>query len=319
MENVKEPLLAMFTDDPVNWVKWAVVFTVLIGFFILSVKIYGKIEYHLSIQKKADQARAKGHVIENAKRIKVRKKGTYQERKEGNKQTYSATYRYTIDGEEKEYHAYFGNNYPPDTIDLYYKNSPRKLFSVEEYYWQPFIGVLYLMLIFAPFVLAALTGMALDVPSFSLEEDKGSAAVTETGAWNVGTLYDGDYCITFSCPEDGHPDAESEWRTCYKDPREELDLDIKINYADAIPPQGDCWQAEAELWGHDIIYQEHMTQNRVWPDRDQSLFVGYLEMGPDQYLQIEIIGVTEVNTRPYMFLENEDFQNSFRLEIKKIL
>ncbi len=78
MEGVRGPLLEMFTDDPVNWVKWAVVFTVLIGFFILSFKIYGKIEYHLSIQKKADQARAKGYVIENAKRIAVRKRAVSQ-------------------------------------------------------------------------------------------------------------------------------------------------------------------------------------------------------------------------------------------------
>lgn len=319
MEDVKGPLLEMFTDDPVNWVKWAVVFTVLVVGYILAFKIYSKIEYHLSIQKKADLARAKGHVIENAKRIKVRKKGTYQERKEKNKTTYSATYRYTLDGKEKEYHTYFANNYPPETIDLYYKNSPRKLFSVEEYYWQPHIGILYLAIFFMPFVLAALTAVALDIPSFSLEPDKGSAEVMDTGAWNEGTMtYDG-YTITFSCPEVGHPDPESEWRTYYQDPREELDLDIKINYTDAIPPRGDNWEQEAQLWGHDIIYQEWTTQNRVWPDREQDLFVGFLELGPDHYLQIEIMGVTEVNTPPYMFLENEDFQNSFRLEYKKIL
>jgi len=318
MEDVREPLIAMFTDDPVNWVKWVVVFTVLIGCFILSAKIYGKIEYHLSVQKKADQARAKGHVIENAKRIKVRKKGTYQERKESNKTTYSGIYRYTLDGKEKEYRAYFSNNYPPETIDLYYKNSPRKLFSVEEYYWQPHIGMLYMALIFMPFVLAAFTGMALNIPSFSFEEDKGSAEVIETGAWNEGAMYYDDYSITFFCPEEGQPDSESEWRTCYVDPREDFDLDIKINYADAIPPQGDYWQADAKLWGHDIVYQERKTQNRVWSDREQSLFVGYLEMDPNHYLQIEIMGVTEVNTPPYMFLENDDFQNSFRLEINKI-
>ena len=317
MENVSNPLIEMFTDDPVNWVKWAVVFTVLIGCFILAVKIYGKIEYHLSIQKKADKARAKGHVIENAKCIKVRKKGTYQERKERHKTSYAATYRYTLDGKEKEYHTYFANNYPPETIDLYYKNSPRKLFSVEEYYWQPHIGILYLMLIFAPFVLAAFTGIALDIPVFTAEPDKGSAKVLDTGAWNEGTMIYDDYSITVTCPEAGQPDSESEWRTRYVDPREELDLDIKFNYADAIPPRGDRWEQEVQLWGHDIIYQEWETQNRVWPDREQDLFVGFLELGPDHYLQIEIMGVTEVNTPPYMFLEDEDFQNCYRIEVKK--
>ncbi len=314
MEGLREPLLEMFTDDPVNWVKWAVVFTVLIGFFILSFKIYGKIEYHLSIQKKADQARAKGHVIENAKRIAVRKKGTYKERKERNKTTYGATYQYTLDGKEKVYRAYFSNNYPPESIDLYYKKSTRKLFSVEEYYWQPHIGILYLALIFMPFVLAAFTGMALDIPGFTDKLDTGSAEVMDTGAWNTGTIINGPYRITFTCPEVGHPDPESEWRTYYEDPSEELDLDIKFNYADAIPPQGDYWQAETQLWGHDIVYQERKTQNRVRPDREQDLFVGYLELGPDMYLQIEIMGVGEVKTPAYMFLENENFQNCFTIE-----
>ena len=115
MEELRDPLIEMFTDDPVNWAKWAVVFTVLVGFFILSFKIYSKIEYHLSIQKKADQARAKGHVIKNAKRIAIRKKGTYQERKKDNKRTYGATYKYTLDGKEKTYRAYFSNNYPLST------------------------------------------------------------------------------------------------------------------------------------------------------------------------------------------------------------
>ena len=100
MEEVRGPLLEMFTDDPVNWVKWAVVFTVLVVGYVLAFKIYSKIEYHLSVQKKADLARAKGHVIENAELINVRKKGTYQERKEKHKTNYSATYRYTLDGKE---------------------------------------------------------------------------------------------------------------------------------------------------------------------------------------------------------------------------
>ena len=314
MEELRDPLIEMFTDDPVNWAKWAVVFTVLVGFFILSFKIYSKIEYHLSIQKKADQARAKGHVIKNAKRIAIRKKGTYQERKKDNKRTYGATYKYTLDGKEKTYRAYFSNNYPPETIDLYYKNSPRKLFSVEEYYWQPHIGILYLTLIFMPFVLAGVTGVALGIPQFSLEEDRGSAEVMDTGAWESGTIITGPYRITLTGPEVGHPDPESEWRTYYEDPSQELDLDIKFNYADAIPPRGDNWEQEATLWGYDIIYQVWKTQNRIYPDREQDLFVGFLELGPDMYLQIEIMGVTEVNTPPYMFLEDEDFQQSFQIE-----
>lgn len=313
MENVTGPLIKMFTDDPVNWVKWAVVFTVLIGFFILAFKIYSKIEYRLSIQKKADDARAKGHVIPGAKRISVHEKRSRSERN-GEETTYSGTYKYMLDGKEKEYRAFFDTNYPPKEIDLYYKNSPRKLFSVEEYYWRAHIGILYLSLIFMPFVLAGFTAMALDIPFATGSDDKGSAEVVETGAWKEGTIIDGYYYVTITCPEVGHPDSESEWRTSYTDPREELELDIKFNFADAIPPKGEYLQGETQLWGHTMVYEERETQNRVREDREQDLFVGFLELGPDMYLQIEIMGVSEVNTPAYMFLEDENFQNCFRLE-----
>lgn len=312
MENLKEPLLEMFTDDPVNWVKWAVVFTVLIGFFILSFKIYGKIEYHLSIRKKADQARAKGHVIENAKRIAVRKKGTYQERKESNKTTYGATYQYTLDGKEKVYRAYFSNNYPPETIDLYYKNSPRKLFSVEEYYWQPHIGILYLALIFMPFVLAGFTGMALDIPFATSSNDNGSTEVADTGAWNTGTIISGPYRVTVTCPEVGHPDPECDWGTWYRDDEEELDLVIQFNFVN--PPMNSESMEETVLWGHDVIYETKEIPSRAREDREQELCRAYLELGPDKYLQIDIFGINEVHTPAYKFLEDENFQSSFSLE-----
>lgn len=38
--------------------------------YVLAFKIYSKIEYHLSVQKKADLARAKGHVIEIPNRVR---------------------------------------------------------------------------------------------------------------------------------------------------------------------------------------------------------------------------------------------------------
>ncbi len=318
MEDVRGPLLEMFTDDPVNWVKWAVVFTVLVVGYVLAFKIYSKIEYHLSVQKKADLARAKGHVIENAKRIKVRKKGTYQERKEKNKTTYSATYRYTLDGKEKEYRAYFSNNYPPETIDLYYKNSPRKLFSVEEYYWQAPVGVLYLALFFMPFVLAALIGMAIGVPGFIQASGSGQAEVeeAETCAWNMGEIISGPHRVKITGPEVGHPDSECDWGTWYRDDEEELDLVIQLNFVN--PPLYADSMEEAVLWGHNVIYKTEKIPNRVREDREQEICHAYLELDSHMYLQIDIFGNGEVYTPAYNFLEDEKFQNSFTLEHTKM-
>ncbi len=314
MEEVREPLLEMFTDDPVNWVKWAVVFTVLVVGYILAFKIYSKIEYHLSVQKKADQARTKGHVIENAKLIKVRKKGTYQERKEKHKTTYSATYRYTLDGKEKEYHAYFGNNYPPETIHLYYKNSPRKLFSVEEYYWQAPVGVLYLALFFMPFVLAALTGLAIGVPGFTQ-----AAGIEQAEELKTGEFVRGPYQVKITAPEEGSRDVLYDWITSYHDEEEELDLEIQLKFV--YPPRSYESGKEPEkavLWGHEVLYETIMIQNPVREDREQELCRAYIVVEENQYLQIDIFGTDEIYTPVYKILEDEKFQNSFTLEYTKM-
>lgn len=315
MEELKEPLLEMFTDDPVNWVKWAIVFTVLIGFFILSFKIYSKIEYHLSIQKKVDLAREKGHVIEGAKRIKVRKKGTYEERKKSNRTMYRATYRYMLDGTEKEYRSTF-DNYPPEEIDLYYKDSPRKLFSVEEYYWGGFQGILYLTLVFMPFVLAAFTAMALDIPFPGNE--KGSVEALETGAWKTATISSGDYSVTITSPEEGYPEGDCDFVTKYVDPEEYLNLEIKFFFLDELPPaEAEYPRWEDVLWGYDIVYEERKKPNLVNPRREQVLFWGYLTLGPDKYLRVEIFGVDGEFAPSYKFLQDEKFQKCFRLQCEK--
>lgn len=41
----------VFTNDPVNWIKWAVVFAVLIVSFVISGKIIKKIGYVLQGEK----------------------------------------------------------------------------------------------------------------------------------------------------------------------------------------------------------------------------------------------------------------------------
>ena len=87
--SIREALLAFFTDDPVNWLKWAVVFAVLIG------------------------------------------------------------------GWEGRYTAYFKHPAtPPAVLYLYYVSDPKRLFSCDEYHYGAHKGLLLLLIVLLPFLLA---------------------------------------------------------------------------------------------------------------------------------------------------------------------
>lgn len=46
--SIQEALITMFTDDPINWLKWAVVFAVLIGGYAIAVPLYKKASHGMS-------------------------------------------------------------------------------------------------------------------------------------------------------------------------------------------------------------------------------------------------------------------------------
>ena len=46
--SIQEALITMFTDDPVNWLKWAIVFAVLIGGYAIAVPLYKKVSHGVS-------------------------------------------------------------------------------------------------------------------------------------------------------------------------------------------------------------------------------------------------------------------------------
>ena len=51
--------------------------------------------------------------------------------------------------------------------------------------------------------------------------------------------------------------------------------------------------------------------------RQHLVFVGYLELGPDKYLQIQIFGIGEEQTTLDRFLEDILFQGSFHIACEK--
>ena len=107
--SIKEALIGVFSDDPINWLKWGIVFAILIGGYIIAIPLYGKVSSRLSWERKRDIARSRDHVIKAAL-VKKHPKG------EVGKYDWSATYHYELQGEEREYHAYFKEPTRPPVI-----------------------------------------------------------------------------------------------------------------------------------------------------------------------------------------------------------
>lgn len=83
--SITEALIGVFSDDPINWLKWGIVFAILIGGYIIAIPLYGKVSSRLSWERKRDIARSKNHVIKAAL-VKKHPKG------EVGKYDWSATY-----------------------------------------------------------------------------------------------------------------------------------------------------------------------------------------------------------------------------------
>ena len=155
--SIQEALITMFTDDPVNWLKWAIVFAVLIA-----VPLYKKVSHGVSWERKRDIAKSRDHVIKASLADK-------HPSGEVSRYDWHATYHYTIDGKERQYTAYFKHpSTPPLYLYLYYVDDSDKLFSCEEYHYENHKGLLLFPVIFLPWILAgvALVLLGVDLSGF---------------------------------------------------------------------------------------------------------------------------------------------------------
>lgn len=154
---LKEAFYGTFTDDPVNWIKWIIVFAVLIGGYFIAVPLLSKVEYRLSRERKRDIARSRNHIIE-ANLVDKYYTG------EGVDRHWHATYEYTWNGKTKRYRAMFVRDQRPRCrLYLYYVDNPKKLFSCEEYRWENYKGVIFFPLMFLPWMLAILAILLLKI------------------------------------------------------------------------------------------------------------------------------------------------------------
>ena len=155
--SVREALVGLFTDDPINWIKWAAVFAVLIAGYIVAVPLYKKISRRLSIERKRDIAKSRNHIIK-ASLISKHPSGNVA------RHNWCASYRYTVQGHERQYAAYFKHPAtPPLYLYLYYINDPNRLFSCDEYHYENHKSVLLFPVILLPWILACITLLLLRV------------------------------------------------------------------------------------------------------------------------------------------------------------
>ena len=49
--SIKEALIGVFSDDPINWLKWGIVFALLIGGYIIAIPLYAKVSSRLSWER----------------------------------------------------------------------------------------------------------------------------------------------------------------------------------------------------------------------------------------------------------------------------
>ncbi|MFI3209089.1 MAG: hypothetical protein R3Y40_08125 [Eubacteriales bacterium] len=154
---IKEGLYQVFTDNPVNWIKWIVVFAILIAGYVVCLPIYKKVSYFFSYERKREMAKEKGHEIK-ATLISKHKVG------DAPYYDYRVKYKYIVDEKEKKYKAFFKHpSSPPTNLCLYYINNPYFLFSCEEYRWQGHKGIVLLFINILPWIFALFAFQVLNI------------------------------------------------------------------------------------------------------------------------------------------------------------
>lgn len=148
---------SFLSDSPINMVKWGCVFVVIIIGYILLIKSKIIMKIVKKWEYKRDIAISKNHVVE-AKLISEYPYG------EAPNYEWHAKYSYVVDGKELKHTAIFNDPArPPQILKLYYVNSPKRVFSEEEYIPKPLDGILVIVLVLLPFVAGTFTAILLRI------------------------------------------------------------------------------------------------------------------------------------------------------------
>ena len=162
---MREAFYALFTDDPIVWIKWIIVFAILVGGYVIAIKLYGPVSCRISRERKADIAKSLGHVIE----AKLVSEWFDFSEEENNKHTRTyychAKYEYTLDGMTRIYKALFRDTRTaPRKLTLYYIKNPRRVFGVSDWHYENHKGFVLIPIIALPWILAAAAMILLRIP-----------------------------------------------------------------------------------------------------------------------------------------------------------
>ena len=146
---------SFLSDSPINMVKWGSVFVVIIIGYIVLIKSKIIMKIVMKWEYKRDIAISRNHVVE-AKLISEYPYG------EAPNYEWHAKYSYVVDGKKLNHTAIFNDPArPPQILKLYYVNSPKRVFSEEEYIPKPLDGILVIVLVLLPFVAGTFTAILL--------------------------------------------------------------------------------------------------------------------------------------------------------------
>lgn len=152
ISTIKDGLTQLFSNNPVIWGKWLLVFTSVILTFVIRLKfrIDDKLDPFTKLDEKVKKAIENKHII-NAKLVK-----RYIHFNQNHIRTYKGKYEYEIDGRKRNYTAiFYGEQQPPIILHLYYENTPTKVFTNEESHYYAITGLPLIILNFSPFIVGA--------------------------------------------------------------------------------------------------------------------------------------------------------------------
>ena len=158
IEMIKEGLTQTFSDNPIIWGKWLLVFIAFILTIVVRIKfkIDDKFKPSRKLDEKVKKAIENKHII-NATLI--------SSRVDRDNNTCSGRYEYEINGKKYKYSAMFTGIYPRRILHLYYENNPGKVFTNEEYHHYVLRGLPLVILNFSPFIVGALMVWILGLAS----------------------------------------------------------------------------------------------------------------------------------------------------------
>lgn len=154
--DLKDAFLRRFTDDPVNWFKWIIIFAVFIACYAAIIKFKIGDSISNKWERKRAKAKAMGHVIKaNLVSSSISGDAPYY--------TSHGKYEYYLNGKSKKYTAHFNYKDPPRIVYLYYLKNPNRVFCCDEYHVQPVSDFIFALIVFSPFIICALLILLLRV------------------------------------------------------------------------------------------------------------------------------------------------------------